>query len=422
MKISPPGPKLLSLTSSSLRRLHSPPFTGKLLCTRWYSAQAKLEKTPLQSVKQEIRETLQHFLLQNHQQHHILYGPNDYTNHLAHVLLTDSALGATTQRLHDIFKSFDFLDSLPEPTKVKITEDNWLLYRGLKRHYRDYLDFYDEKIRNVGVLEVTSKYAPPLFSHFLGGALHPIIHLGFGLEFNQPLLVSEALAYASTIPSPFTSVYGLLQGASAPNQKDVSLLELIQEVHEDTEFDVPILGNPVEGLGSLVEARGSRLIEFANRWKLQDNNCSIKIAELFEAAVLLYAGTGSGRRIDFFIAHGLSSARGVNNVLPYLSKTSRIALLRSHWLAMLSLYVTSGRPKLVASSVTEYQSNISSWDECIDKGINSPDEHVPKMIRTLYMAHCDFGKNRTEYFKAAQMTIDIVKKTDDWEFQGVGNS
>jgi hypothetical protein len=80
---------------------------------------------------------------------------------------------------------------------------NWTKYLGNKneKYYPDWLDFFEEEIdtkgyQNVinGYLFAGDEYADNMLTRLYGGFLHPIIHLGFGIEFEQPAIIAEALA------------------------------------------------------------------------------------------------------------------------------------------------------------------------------------------------------------------------------------
>ena len=94
-------------------------------------------------------------------------------------------------------------------------------YLGNERYYHDYLLFFQVKIDKQGYESVINEYClkgderandmlvrlhagEVANSCFLmkrvdipQGFLHPIIHLGFGVEFKQPAIIAEALAQAA---------------------------------------------------------------------------------------------------------------------------------------------------------------------------------------------------------------------------------
>lgn len=68
------------------------------------------------------------------------------------------------------------------------------------------------------------------------GLIHPLIHLGFGIEFNQPAIVAEALAQAAT-HEDWTGPMFLLPaekaagGIGKPGKK--TLLQILEEIRNN---------------------------------------------------------------------------------------------------------------------------------------------------------------------------------------------
>jgi len=96
---------------------------------------------------------------------------------------------------------------------VKITEDNWLDYveeanskkesGGSEKDgailYWSYLEFFDKEIRDHGIGKTLEKFVFSeegvekglMLSRVMGGALHPLIHIGYGAEFEIGGIVAE---------------------------------------------------------------------------------------------------------------------------------------------------------------------------------------------------------------------------------------
>ena len=76
------------------------------------------------------------------------------------------------------------------------------------RTYSDYLKVSTLEIQSKGCLKVVSQYvfadderANILFTRLFAEYYHPFIHLCFGLEFEQPAIVAEALAQTAIHPT-----------------------------------------------------------------------------------------------------------------------------------------------------------------------------------------------------------------------------
>ncbi len=77
-------------------------------------------------------------------------------------------------------------------------------YLGNEKYYHDYLVFFQGEIELNGYQAVINKYclkgderADDMLVRLHAGFLHPMIHLGFGVEFKQPAIIAEALAQAA---------------------------------------------------------------------------------------------------------------------------------------------------------------------------------------------------------------------------------
>jgi hypothetical protein len=75
-----------------------------------------------------------------------------------------------------------------------------------------------------------------MLKSYVTGLVHPLIHLGFGIEFNQPAIVAQALAQTAVHdevmgPAFFLPAEKLAGGIGKPGKK--SLLQLLNEIREN---------------------------------------------------------------------------------------------------------------------------------------------------------------------------------------------
>lgn len=59
--------------------------------------------------------------------------------------------------------------------------------------WTDYLKFFDQVIKEDGMEKVFNTFAfhPRMFPKLFTGAFHPLIHLGYGVEFQIPAVLAE---------------------------------------------------------------------------------------------------------------------------------------------------------------------------------------------------------------------------------------
>ena len=158
---------------------------------------------------QDSAKTTSDLLQENHDQHHIFFNRDGFHNHIAHHLLTTYALAATPnqqQGHYDANKGYQRPQELLKRSIVSEMHDpsKFKGYLGKEQYYHGFLLFFQEEINNTSWQEVMNKYlfanndlANDMLARLMAGFLHPIIHVGFGVEFEQPAIVAEALAQAA---------------------------------------------------------------------------------------------------------------------------------------------------------------------------------------------------------------------------------
>ena len=117
-------------------------------------------------------------------------------------------------------------------------------YLGREKYYHEFLVFFQGKMDQKGWQEVLNQYvfkgderADDMLVRMFGGILHPIIHLGFGVEFEQPAIIAEALAQAAVHDNREAS--HLLESEKAAKahspdgQSDKNIIQLLGELYEE---------------------------------------------------------------------------------------------------------------------------------------------------------------------------------------------
>ena len=142
-------------------------------------------------------------------------------------MLTLYALGASPSDLESQYRNNKSYQRPPPPVDETIVENlhdhrKFHEYLGNEEYYRDFLMFFQTEIDKKGHEAVINEYClkgderanDMLVRLHAGesisleystnttlirpqGFLHPMIHLGFGIEFNQPAIMAEALAQAA---------------------------------------------------------------------------------------------------------------------------------------------------------------------------------------------------------------------------------
>ncbi|KAJ1650609.1 hypothetical protein IWQ61_008634 [Dispira simplex] len=393
------------------------------------------------SADPEAKTTLQQCLLRNHSRGIVFQGFR--TNHLAHKLYTQWSLGATSAQLQRTFdRLFPKLESLPSPSfnsaiPLVLDSDNWSHYFGNRQQYGDYLTFFDGEIRRYDgdLPRAVGQYVQRVLPGLIGGLTHPWIHMAFALEFDDPLVLSEGLAYACSWYFDRSVVIDLpnhSHNGCTNKQPHVSItftdpVDILFAASKAPTLTLPPgiapFGRRFEHL--VTSAADQTLINLVHRWDLNTTKNLVEdLHRLTQAAVLVYAGRKTYSRLDFYLAHGITSLFATHILLPYLSDPNdQVRLLRLQLYAILVIYVAEGRGILALEDLLGYQPLQLSIDQKIpgatadylrERALATDDDHVAKVVRALDYFEALYGFHEGLFRKAALKTVDLVVTTEDW--------
>jgi hypothetical protein len=149
-------------------------------------------------------------LQKNHEKWHMYFRDIAGHNHIPHALLTTLAMGGGPKELQRAYDDgepiqralpavdLQVVDELSDPAKFRAR-------MNLLPEYSNFLVFLKREIAAKGWQNVFNEYCfsrTPLAEYMLAqlyeGLYHPIIHVGFGVEFDLPDIVAEGLAHAAS--------------------------------------------------------------------------------------------------------------------------------------------------------------------------------------------------------------------------------
>ena len=240
----------------------------------------------------------------------------------------------------------------------------------------------------------------------LTGALHPIIHLGFGIEFQQPAIIAEALAQAAIHPvqaGSFLLSAEALARDKLPLSSDQRLVDLFVEARSNSSIISADCwkGGTFEQNGNLFEKMPPALIDLAASYKLTSPSqivsaeevMQMRIAEMINVAAWFTAAAqrpDKQAKIDFFYMHCVNCSIFLSAfaALPALTPETKVRLLEFKVRMDLVLYICQGAPELRTEEIVNYnprqpEHNLQ-WPDIIDRAKKIPcDGHVVKLIRAL---------------------------------------
>jgi hypothetical protein len=177
---------------------------------------ARIEPNPPGST-----EAISDLLQKNHEKWHMYFRDVAGHNHIPHAVLTTLAMGGGPQELRRAYDDGeDIQRPMPQLNLQAIKEmSDPAKFRNRMQildEYPNFLAFFKNEItaKNGNWQAVVSQYCfarTPLADFMLAqlfeGLYHPIIHMGFGIEFELSPLVAEGLAQAASHDPMYIDVF-----------------------------------------------------------------------------------------------------------------------------------------------------------------------------------------------------------------------
>lgn len=240
----------------------------------------------LPGITNRARETVAELLELNHHKHHAFFNERGLHNHLVHGVLASYSLGASPERLRAIYESHA-VEQRPIGSVLKnFTSANWKSEVGKQEFYASYLEFFRQEVPKLGRVEAIIKYAfdTDVLGRTFSGAFHPLIHLGYGVDFGIDAVVAEGLAMmaiTSTMMAPFvvapttavervtTKVASQLSLSESSPPK--TIVEILTSLREDRELDnvtsYPMTIKTMDVVKSQVAA--AKVQKLLSEWKIE---------------------------------------------------------------------------------------------------------------------------------------------------------
>lgn len=440
-KPSPPLNKMGNLFSSYANSPSSAEASAALLAA--FDGMA-LTPRPLgqPSPTSHSRAKVSQLLRANHLFYATLYNDRRFHNHTPHILISAYFLGATPSTLYKIYENAtEDLAKWEEDSPAEVTDEDWHEFTGDKQYERGFQDFFQEKVtdslsfdwRNVVREFLVTPDGPDnpkvMVQGMLAGLLHPLIHLGYAVEFDDWEVATEALTLCAV--SKENESFQLLdltpfdEQATTTTHKS-SALDILKEIRNDPSYN-GLYEHPSEGkIGDLVSQFPKQLSKYINQFSVGKTHEDLiaNLKELLVASALILTCTHKDDKTslpayDFFLLHLLTAthaaieifenppANGVQHA-PLLTTELEHEVVQKLWVSFVVLYIIQMRPSIeiaritspananVVPSLTEGRfsklrdPNDMAWAN-IDAFLFPPnatkfDSHVIKAVRALLFA------------------------------------
>ncbi|KAK1069700.1 hypothetical protein LTR74_004579 [Friedmanniomyces endolithicus] len=357
-------------------------------------------------INQGTTDKVSALLQKNHDTHHIFFNHDGFHNHIAHHLLTLWALRATDGELGQAYDSNAGYQRPPGPLDPSIVTDmhdpaKTASYLGNERYYHAFMIFFQDQISKSSTPEVINKYllagteqADDLLHRLFGGFLHPLIHLGFAIESQQPALVAEALAQAA-VHSASMSPFFLLAEQAARDRADEpckTIAQLLDEIHADPEIrGAPRWSDGNKLRDGIIGRAAERMVSYTSQYRVEPDDLERKTAEMINAVAYYTAGAqreGYVRKYDFYFIHCLNSSIFFSTFLhqPWITPANKTRLLTYKIWTDLAMYASRASPRIRLDLVRQYVPKYpSDWDGIFDRvtALADDDGHAAKLVRAL---------------------------------------
>lgn len=396
---------------------------------------ARIDKSPAGCI-----ELLNELLQKNHDQFDMFWKEVAGHNHTAHSMLSIYVLGGTPE---DLQRAYDDDDLHQEPmsavdrsiVKELSNPDVFLGKMYQLNQYGNYLRFFEEEIEAKGWKAVIAEYvfshtpiAEAMLAQLFEGAYHPIIHVGFGVEFEQPSIVAEGLAHCAThdaadIGTFFAKAEQLAHSESVSSKPLVELYKQVRDT-EKIRSAAKMTQGPVRVRDGVMAGAQDEIAAVAAQFQVAPNDLERGIVEMMSCAAFTCGGAqrpGKSPKIDFFFMHMVTSSifMTVFARQDWISVEDKVRLLE--WKGRLDLvwYAASSAPAMDTEWIESYQPTLSKGMDWrgLYKAVNvdHDDGHVAKFVRAIKNAE-DAGKAFAGeetfpvmdemWFKVAQMAYD----------------
>lgn len=358
----------------------------------------------------KVIEVANRLLQKNHDEFHIFWRDFAGHNHTAHSLLTRLALGADVTELENGFADNKRDQRARPPIDEEVitklgTDEGFFELLGQLPQYTNYMVFFEREIEKKGWQAVVNEQcfsrtrnADEMLARMFEGAFHPIIHLGLGVEFEQPTIVAEALAQAAT-DTPFGAP-AFMRAAEMEALKYASttesrrLVDLFHEAHADDKIRHAARWDDFQWKmrnGPLGRSK-DEMVALAAQFRVKPETLDLQTAEMISCCAYFAAGAqraGKARKIDFFYMHDVTSSifLTVFNRQPWIRMEDKLRLVEHKARFDLVWYATCGAPKLRVEDIEHYTTGVSAewdWEETFRaaRGLND-DGHVAKFVRAI---------------------------------------
>ncbi|KAK6534037.1 hypothetical protein TWF281_005376 [Arthrobotrys megalospora] len=399
---------------------------------------------------EESTQKANELLQQNHDNFHIFWDFEDRLhNHVAHHLLAIYALGATADELQfaydtNVKTQIPIGDKKPPVLRDIANSDDWGQYLAVAENYATFLQYFQDSIAEIGWQEAIKKH---IFSEkavkdrmperLVAGFLHPWIHIGYGIEFEQPAIIAEGLAQTAVHDDwPGKYLKACMAAATEATSKDAeygkgtTILSLFNEAHGSEKLRKSTKWSDPQKNKAVYANAFEEMVALASKWYIPptatDETIAKASAELASAAAFICSATprlDKRVKFDFFLMHTVTSSVFLDVWVrqKWLGNAEKSILINYFGWMVVNMYVSRGCADINFGQVEDYQAKERNggWADVATRVTRLKDDgHVSKTVRALmnaervslnYTTNDGFEVGTKLYLKIAEMAVDAAE-------------
>ncbi|KAJ7503666.1 hypothetical protein B0H11DRAFT_1710757 [Mycena galericulata] len=441
-----PAGTIVRVSASQLTRLFpnpGPPPVGPNTPTR------------LPGVTPESTKVVRGYLQKDYEIHDAFFSVGGGHNHTPFHMLTEYALGAAPAHIEAIWKVHLTIEKPAFAAPGSVTAATFSDNLGDRRYYQAYLKFFSEEVLKKNDIAATLEEwlfsskanfdgkGPQMLNRLLAGILHPMLYVGYGIEFAIPGLVAEGLAQAAVHQLGNSQVILPQKMFPTPPSRPDHAFSIASRILLDDRFD----DIKPTSLDDVLAKFGNAIYEYAAQWTVDGANAKeveSKVQELCFLNVMLYIvggwNDGALREAEFTIMHLVTTSLRLSSLMVIItSPTSKSLFLRAYFARSLGYWISRGRRPLNVRSFFSSRSSLSPtvpgpvpapyasafpmassplaitpnpWMQMIQSALVHPDDHLCKVIRTLAHYAVVYGAVAPGTFKMTELQdSDIIDGT-----------
>ncbi|KAF2795020.1 hypothetical protein K505DRAFT_407185 [Melanomma pulvis-pyrius CBS 109.77] len=308
--------------------------------------------------------------------------------------------------------------------------DVFIKYMRDPAQYNNYLKFFEQEIETRGWRDVLYEYfftptpvAKSMFVQLFEGLYHPLIHVGFGIEFDQPAIVAEGLAQAAS--HAWGNIGNYLARCDEISRQDEGALSTpLQELYHQVRatdkirMAVRLQQGPNRIKDGLMPNAMEELASIAAQFRVGNDHMDWERGLVESTSCATYNAAaaqrkGKAAKIDFFSMHAVTSSIFLSLLVrqSWIPSEQKAKLIEWKGRLDLAWYASSGSPQLDLQLVTSYQPTLSkdmNWQALYKAAIKCHDDgHVAKFVRALYSAEGEARELEGRFDKDTAITLPI---------------